>query len=215
MKKFYLTTPIYYPSDNLHIGHTYTTVAADVIKKFKKLQGYDVYFVTGTDEHGQKIQGIAKESGLTPKAYVDKIVADIKDLWKTLEIDYDTLIRTTDSYHVEAVQKIFTKLYEKGEIYKSTYKGHYCTPCEAFWAESQLVDGKCPDCNREVHLAEEEAYFFKLSEYRDKLLKFYEEIPDFIQPESRKNEMISNFLKDGLEDLCVSRTSFDWGIKVS
>ncbi|NLK44976.1 MAG: methionine--tRNA ligase [Tissierellia bacterium] len=214
MKKFYLTTPIYYPSDNLHIGHTYTTVAADVIKKFKKLQGYDVYFVTGTDEHGQKIQGIAKESGLTPKAYVDKIVADIKDLWKTLEIDYDTLIRTTDSYHVEAVQKIFTKLYEKGEIYKSTYKGHYCTPCEAFWAESQLVDGKCPDCNREVHLAEEEAYFFKLSEYRDKLLKFYEENPDFIQPESRKNEMINNFLKDGLEDLCVSRTSFDWGIKV-
>jgi len=214
MKKFYLTTPIYYPSDNLHIGHTYTTVAADVIKKFKKMQGYDVYFVTGTDEHGQKIQGKAKENGLSPKAYVDKIVADIKKLWKVLEIDYDTFIRTTDPYHEKAVQDIFTKLYEKGEIYKSTYKGHYCTPCEAFWSESQLVDGKCPDCQREVHLAEEEAYFFRLSKYRDKLLKFYEENPDFIQPESRKNEMINNFLKDGLEDLCVSRTSFDWGIKV-
>ncbi|NLY86771.1 MAG: methionine--tRNA ligase [Tissierellia bacterium] len=214
MKKFYLTTPIYYPSDNLHIGHTYTTVAADVIKKFKKMQGYDVYFVTGTDEHGQKIQGKAKENGLSPKAYVDKIVADIKKLWKVLEIDYDTFIRTTDPYHEKAVQDIFTKLYEKGEIYKSTYKGHYCTPCEAFWSESQLVDGKCPDCQREVHLAEEEAYFFRLSKYRDKLLKFYEENPGFIQPESRKNEMINNFLKDGLEDLCVSRTSFDWGIKV-
>lgn len=214
MKKFYLTTPIYYPSDNLHIGHTYTTVAADVIKKFKKMQGYDVYFVTGTDEHGQKIQGKAKENGLSPKAYVDKIVADIKKLWKVLEIDYDTFIRTTDPYHEKAVQDIFAKLYEKGEIYKSTYKGHYCTPCEAFWSESQLVDGKCPDCQREVHLAEEEAYFFRLSKYRDKLLKFYEENPGFIQPESRKNEMINNFLKDGLEDLCVSRTSFDWGIKV-
>ena len=214
MKKFYLTTPIYYPSDNLHIGHTYTTVAADVIKKFRKMQGYDVYFVTGTDEHGQKIQEKAKENGITPKAYVDKIVANIKALWKTLEIDYDTFIRTTDSYHEKAVQEIFTKLYEKGEIYKSKYKGHYCTPCEAFWSESQLVDGKCPDCGREVHLAEEEAYFFRLSKYRDKLLKLYEENPEFIQPESRKNEMINNFLKDGLEDLCVTRTSFDWGIKV-
>lgn len=214
MKNFYLTTPIYYPSDNLHIGHTYTTVAADVIKKFKKMQGYDVYFVTGTDEHGQKIQGKAKEAGISPKEYVDNIVADIKKLWKLLEIDYDTFIRTTDPHHEKAVQDIFTKLYEKGEIYKSTYKGHYCTPCEAFWAESQLVDGKCPDCNREVHLAEEEAYFFRLSKYRDKLLKLYEENPDFIQPESRKNEMINNFLKDGLEDLCVSRTSFDWGVKV-
>ena len=178
------------------------------------MQGYDVYFVTGTDEHGQKIQGKAKENGLSPKAYVDKIVADIKKLWKVLKIDYDTFIRTTDPYHEKAVQDIFTKLYEKGEIYKSTYKGHYCTPCEAFWSESQLVDGKCPDCQREVHLAEEEAYFFRLSKYRDKLLKFYEENPGFIQPESRKNEMINNFLKDGLEDLCVSRTSFDWGIKV-
>ena len=178
------------------------------------MQGYDVYFVTGSDEHGQKIQEKAKESGVTPKAYVDKIVADIKSLWKTLEIDYDTFIRTTDPHHEKAVQEIFTKLYEKGEIYKSKYEGHYCTPCEAFWSESQLVDGKCPDCGREVHLAEEEAYFFKLSEYRDKLLAFYDENPEFIQPESRKNEMVNNFLKDGLEDLCVSRTSFDWGIKV-
>lgn len=214
MKKYYLTTPIYYPSDNLHIGHTYTTVAADVIKKFKKMQGYDVYFVTGTDEHGQKIQNKAKENGLSPKEYVDKIVADIKKLWKLLEIDYDTFIRTTDPQHEKAVQDIFMKLYEKGEIYKSTYKGLYCTPCESFWTESQLVDGKCPDCHREVHPAEEEAYFFRLSKYRDKLLKFYEEHPDFIQPESRKNEMINNFLKDGLEDLCVTRTSFDWGVKV-
>lgn len=214
MKKYYLTTPIYYPSDNLHIGHTYTTVASDAIKKFKKMQGYDVYFVTGSDEHGQKIQEKAKENGITPKEYVDKIVADIKELWKTLEIDYDTFIRTTDPHHEKTVQDIFTKLYESGKIYKSKYAGHYCTPCESFWAESQLVDGKCPDCNREVHLAEEEAYFFKLSQYRDKLLKFYEENPTFIQPESRKNEMINNFLKDGLEDLCVSRTSFDWGIKV-
>lgn len=214
MKKYYLTTPIYYPSDNLHIGHTYTTVAADVIKKFKIMQGYDVYFVTGSDEHGQKIQEKAKENGVTPKAYVDKIVGDIKELWKTLEIDYDTFIRTTDEHHVKAVQEIFTKLYEKGEIYKSVYEGHYCTPCEAFWAESQLETGKCPDCGREVHLAQEEAYFFKLSKYRDRLLKLYEDNPDFIQPESRKNEMVNNFLKDGLEDLCVSRTSFDWGIKV-
>lgn len=215
MKKYYLTTPIYYPSDNLHIGHTYTTVAADAIKKFKQLQGYDVFFVTGSDEHGQKIQEKAKENGVTPKAYVDKIVANIKSLWTTLEIDYDVFIRSTDPHHEKSVQEIFTKLYEKGEIYKSKYKGHYCTPCEAFWSESQLKDGKCPDCGREVHLAEEEAYFFRLSNYRDKLLKLYEDNPNFILPESRKNEMVNNFLKDGLEDLCVSRTSFDWGIKVA
>lgn len=214
MKKFYLTTPIYYPSDNLHIGHTYTTVAADALKKFKKIQGYDVYFVTGSDEHGQKIEQKAKENGVSPKEYVDKIVKSIKELWKTLDIDYDTFVRTTDDYHKEAVKKIFKDLYDKGEIYKSNYKGHYCTPCESFWAESQLVDGNCPDCGRPVHLAEEEAYFFKLSKYRDKLLKHYEENPGFIQPESRKNEMINNFLKDGLDDLCVSRTSFDWGIEV-
>ncbi len=214
MKKFYLTTPIYYPSDNLHIGHTYTTVAADSLKKFKQLQGYDAFFVTGSDEHGQKIQEKALENNTTPKEYVDKIVADIKKLWKMLEIDYDEFIRSTDPNHEKAVQEIFTKLYEKDEIYKSKYEGHYCTPCEAFWAESQLEEGNCPDCHRPTHWAEEEAYFFRLSKYRDALLKLYEDNPDFIQPESRKNEMINNFLKEGLEDLCVSRTSFDWGIKV-
>lgn len=214
MKKFYVTTPIYYPSDNLHIGHTYTTVAADSLKRFKKLQGYDAFFVTGSDEHGQKIQEKALENKTTPKEYVDGIVADIKKLWKMLEIDYDEFIRTTDHNHVRTVQDIFTKLYEKDEIYKSKYEGHYCTPCEAFWADSQLEDGNCPDCGRPTHWAEEEAYFFRLSKYRDALLKLYEDNPDFIQPESRKNEMINNFLKDGLEDLCVSRTSFDWGIKV-
>ena len=214
-KTFYLTTPIYYPSDNLHIGHTYTTVAADSIKRYKKLQGYDVFFTTGSDEHGQKIQEKAKENNMTPKAYVDKIVADIKDLWKMLEIDYDSFIRSTDDFHEKAIADIFTKLYEKGEIYKDHYEGAYCTPCESFWAESQLVDGnKCPDCGRETHIEKEEAYFFKLSKYRDKLLKHYEDNPDFIQPESRKNEMINNFLKDGLDDLSVSRSSFDWGIKV-
>ncbi len=210
---FYVTTPIYYPSDNLHIGHTYTTVAADSIKRFKELQGYDAFFVTGSDEHGQKIQEKAKEAGKTPKGYVDGIVADIKVLWKMLEIDYDVFIRTTDDYHEKKVQEIFTKLYEKGEIYKSKYEGHYCTPCESFWAESQTVEGNCPDCGRPTHWEEEEAYFFKLSNYGDKLLKLYEDNPGFIQPESRKNEMIS-FIKEGLEDLCVSRTSFDWGIKV-
>lgn len=210
---YYLTTPIYYPSDNLHIGHTYTTVAADTIKRFKKTQGSDVFFVTGSDEHGQKIQEKAKEVGKTPKQYVDDIVADIKVLWNMLEIDYDVFIRTTDDYHEKAVQDIFTKLYEKDEIYKSKYEGHYCTPCESFWAESQTIDGNCPDCGRPTHWEEEEAYFFKLSNYGDKLLKLYEDHPDFIQPESRKNEMIS-FIKEGLEDLCVSRTSFDWGIKV-
>lgn len=214
MKTHYVTTPIYYPSDNLHIGHTYTTVAADSLKKFKTLQGYDAYFVTGTDEHGQKIQDMANESGLSPKKYVDLIVEDIKKLWKMLEIDYDVLIRSTDPKHEKAIQVIFTKLYEKGEIYKSHYKGHYCTPCESFWQEAQLKDGNCPDCGRPTHLAEEDAYFFKLSNYRDKLLKLYEDNPEFLQPESRKNEMINNFLKDGLDDLCVSRTSFDWGVKV-
>lgn len=213
--KYYLTTPIYYPSDNLHIGHTYTTVAADSIKRFKKLQGYDVFFTTGSDEHGQKIQNKAKENGVAPKEYVDHIVASIKELWKMLEIDYDCFIRSTDEHHEKLVQKLFTKLYEKGEIYKSVYNGHYCTPCESFWTDAQLVDGdKCPDCGRPTHIEEEEAYFFKLSKYRDRLLKLYEENPDFIQPESRKNEMINNFLKEGLEDLCVSRTTFDWGVKV-
>ncbi len=213
--KFYLTTPIYYPSDNLHIGHTYTTVAADSIKRYKKLQGYDVFFTTGSDEHGQKIETKAKEVGTSPKEYVDGIVANIKKLWKMLEIDYDAFIRSTDEHHEKAVQDIFVKLYEKGEIYKDVYKGYYCTPCESFWTESQLKEGhNCPDCGRETHIAEEEAYFFRLSKYRDKLLKLYEENPGFIQPESRKNEMVNNFLKDGLEDLSVSRSTFDWGVKV-
>lgn len=214
MEKFYITTPIYYPSDNLHIGHTYTTVAADTLKKFKKAQGYDVYLVTGSDEHGQKIQEKAKENHMEPKEYVDGIVADIKKLWDMLEVDYDKFIRTTDKQHEKIVQKIFEKLYQQGDIYKSTYEGLYCTPCESFWSESQLVDGKCPDCGREVQLTKEEAYFFKLSKYRDRIIQLYEENPEFLQPESRKNEMLNNFLKEELEDLCVSRTSFDWGIKV-
>ena len=214
MEKYYITTPIYYPSDNLHIGHTYTTVAADTLKKFKKAQGYDAYLVTGSDEHGQKIQEKARENHMEPKEYVDKIVKDIKKLWEMLEIDYDQFIRTTDEEHEKGVQKVFEKLYKQGDIYKSNYEGLYCTPCEAFWAESQLSDGKCPDCGREVHLTKEEAYFFKLSKYRDRIIELYKENPEFLQPESRKNEMINNFLKEGLEDLCVSRTSFDWGIKV-
>ena len=214
MKSYYITTPIYYPSDNLHIGHTYTTVAADSLKRFKKLLGYDVFFVTGSDEHGQKIEQKALENNMTPKEYVDKIVANIKVLWNMLEIDYDEFIRSTDPHHEKAIGDIFTKLFEKGEIYKSKYEGPYCTPCESFWSEAQLHDGNCPDCGRPTHIAEEEAYFFKLSEYRDRLLKHYEENTAFIQPDSRKNEMVNNFLKDGLEDLCVSRTSFDWGVKV-
>jgi len=212
-KTFYITTPIYYPSDKLHIGHSYTTVAADAMARFKRLTGYDVKFLTGTDEHGQKIQRIAREKGMSPKEYVDGIVEWIKDLWKTMDISYDQFIRTTDKYHEEIVQKIFTKLYEKGDIYKSEYEGWYCTPCESFWTESQLVDGKCPDCGRPVERVKEEGYFFKLSKYGDRLLQYYDEHPDFIQPESRRNEMI-NFIKSGLEDLFVSRSSFDWGIKV-
>ncbi len=213
-KKFYITTPIYYPSDKLHIGHSYTTVAADAMARYKRMQGYDTMFLTGTDEHGQKIETIAKEKGVTPKEYVDEIVAGIKDLWKLLNISNDRFIRTTDDYHEAAVQKIFKKLYEKGDIYKGHYEGHYCTPCEAFWTESQLVDGKCPDCGREVHLAKEEAYFFRLSNYADRLVEYYEAHPEFIQPVARKNEMINNFIKPGLEDLCVSRTSFTWGVPV-
>ncbi|WP_046159813.1 methionine--tRNA ligase [Caldanaerobacter subterraneus] len=212
-KTFYITTPIYYPSDKLHIGHSYTTVAADAMARFKRLTGYDVMFLTGTDEHGQKIQRIAREKGMSPKEYVDGIVEWIKDLWKTMDISYDHFIRTTDAYHEEIVQKIFTKLYEQGDIYKGEYEGWYCTPCESFWTESQLVDGKCPDCGRPVERVTEEGYFFRLSAYGDKLLKYYEEHPDFIQPESRRNEMI-NFIKAGLEDLFVSRSTLDWGIKV-
>ena len=212
-KTFYITTPIYYPSDKLHIGHSYTTVACDALARFKRMQGYDVMFLTGTDEHGQKIQDKAADAGVTPKEYVDKIVATVKDLWKLLDVSYDRFIRTTDDYHMESCQKIFTKLYEQGDIYKGEYIGHYCKPCESFWTDSQLVDGKCPDCGREVYDAHEEAYFFKTSKYADRLLKLYEENPQFIQPESRKNEMIA-FIKQGLQDTCVSRTSVKWGIPV-
>ena len=212
-KTFYITTPIYYPSGKPHIGHSYTTVASDAIARYKRMQGYDVMFLTGTDEHGQKIELKAAEEGVTPKEYVDRIVAMFQDTWKLLNISNDKFIRTTDGYHEKAVQKIFRALYDRGEIYKGKYEGWYCTPCESFWTETQLVDGKCPDCGREVKRASEEAYFFRLSNYGDRLLRLYEENPEFIQPESRKNEMIS-FIKQGLEDLCVSRTSFTWGIPV-
>ncbi|WP_432406350.1 methionine--tRNA ligase [Wukongibacter sp. M2B1] len=212
--RYYITTPIYYPSSKLHIGHTYTTVAADAMARFKRATGYDVKFLTGTDEHGQKIERVAKEHGVAPKEYLDKIVGEIKELWKTMEISYDIFIRTTDDYHERRVQQIFEKLYDKGDIYKSNYEGWYCTPCESFWTETQLADGKCPDCGRDVELTKEEAYFFKLSKYQDRLLKLFEENPEFLEPVSRKNEMINNFLKPGLEDLCITRTSFDWGIPV-
>lgn len=214
-KTFYITTPIYYPSDKLHIGHSYTTVAADAMARFKRLTGYDVMFLTGTDEHGQKIERIARENGVTPKEYVDRIVAGIKELWKTLDISYDHFIRTTDPQHQKTVQKIFKKLYDQGDIYKSEYEGWYCTPCESFWTEVQLQDGKCPDCNREVELVKEESYFFRLSKYQDRLIEYIEEHDEFIQPPSRKNEMLNNFLRPGLEDLCVSRTSFKWGVPVT
>ncbi|NMD37290.1 MAG: methionine--tRNA ligase, partial [Christensenellaceae bacterium] len=213
-KKFYITTPIYYPSDNLHIGHAYTTVAADTLTRYKKMMGYDAYFLTGTDEHGQKIEQRAKEAGLTPIQFVDGIVEEIKKLWKIMDIEYDDFIRTSEQRHVVAVQKIFKKLYDQGDIYKGEYEGWYCTPCESFFTELQLVDGKCPDCNREVQKTKEESYFFKLSKYQDWLMEYINEHPDFIQPTSRKNEMINNFLKPGLEDLCVSRTSIKWGIPV-
>ena len=214
-KTFYVTTPIYYPSGKLHIGHTYTTVAADAISRFKRFTGYDVRFLTGTDEHGQKIQKTAEGKGMEPKEYLDGMIEDIKALWETMEISYDDFIRTTEGRHKDAVQKIFEKLYEKGDIYKSHYEGWYCTPCESFWTETQLLEGnKCPDCGREAQLAKEEAYFFKLSNYRDRLIEYYEKNPDFCFPEARKNEMLNNFLNENLEDLCVSRTTFDWGIKV-
>ena len=215
-KIFYITTPIYYPSDKLHIGHTYCTVATDAIARYKRLCGYDVMFLTGTDEHGQKIEQKAKEAGVTPKAFVDRIVTGengILDLWKLMNISNDRFIRTTDDYHVQSVQRIFKKMYEKGDIYKGKYKGKYCTPCESFWTESQLVDGKCPDCGREVHDAEEEAYFFRLSKYAKPVQELLES-GTFLEPASRVNEMVNNFIKPGLEDLCVSRTSFSWGIPV-
>ena len=215
-KKFYITTPIYYPSDKLHIGHTYCTVATDAMARYKRLTGCDVMFLTGTDEHGQKIEDKAKAAGKTPKEFLDEIVEGprgILDLWKLMNISNDRFIRTTDDYHVESVQKIFKKMYDKGDIYKGTYKGKYCTPCESFWTESQLVDGKCPDCGREVQDAEEEAYFFRLSKYADQVRDLLENT-DFLQPRSRVHEMVKNFLDPGLEDLCVSRTSFSWGIPV-
>ena len=214
-KTYYITTPIYYPSANLHIGNTYTTVAADALARFKRLTGYDVMFLTGTDEHGQKIQRLAEAKGVTPKEYVDEIVAGIKDLWKMMNISYDKFIRTTDDYHIKAVQDIFKRLYDQGDIYKGYYEGWYCTPCESFWTETQLADGNCPDCGRPVEKTKEEAYFFRMSKYAPKLIEYIESHPEFIQPESRKNEMINNFLKPGLQDLCISRTSFDWGIPVT
>lgn len=212
-KKFYISTPIYYPSDKLHIGHSYTTVACDALARYKRLQGYDVMFLTGSDEHGQKIEDKASAKGVTPKEYVDDIVASIKELWKLLDISYDRYVRTTDDYHVATVQKVFKQLFDKGDIYKGTYKGHYCKPCESFWTDSQLVDGKCPDCGRDVYEAEEEAYFFRISNYADRLLQLYKDNPKFIQPETRKNEMIA-FIEQGLQDTCVSRTSVKWGIPV-
>ena len=215
-KTFYITTPIYYPSDKLHIGHTYCTVATDAIARYKRLCGYDVMFLTGTDEHGQNIEEKAKAAGVTPQAFVDHIVTGeggILDLWKLMNISNDRFIRTTDDYHVEAVQRIFKKMYDKGDIYKGAYKGKYCTPCESFWTESQLKDGKCPDCGREVHDAEEEAYFFRLSKYAKPVQELLES-GTFLEPASRVNEMVNNFIKPGLEDLCVSRTSFTWGIPV-
>ena len=211
-KKFYITTPLYYPSGKWHLGHSYTTVCCDTIARYKRLTGYDVFFLTGTDEHGQKIEDRAKVAGVTPKQFVDRLVADIKSLWKLLDISYDKFIRTTDDYHVKSVQKIFTRLYEQGDIYKSTYKGKYCVPCEAFWTPAQLVDGKCPDCGREVVDAEEESYFFRLTKYKDRLYDLLKN-SDFLEPKFRVNEMINNFI-DGLTDIAVSRTSVNWGIPV-
>ena len=215
---YYITTPIYYPSGNMHIGHTYTTVAADTMTRFKKMQGYDAYFLTGTDEHGQKIERKAAEKGVTPKEYVDEIVANTKELWKLMEVEYNDFIRTTDERHEKVVQKIFRKFYEQGDIYKAEYEGLYCTPCESFWTATQVVEKDsvkcCPDCGRPVEPMHEESYFFRMSKYQDWLIEYIEQHPDFIQPVSRANEMLNNFLKPGLQDLCVSRTSFKWGVPV-
>ncbi|MBQ2004207.1 MAG: methionine--tRNA ligase [Peptococcaceae bacterium] len=212
-KRFYITTPIYYPSANLHIGHAYCTVMADTMTRYKRMQGYETYFLTGSDEHGQKIERVAKAEGVTPIEYTDKIVATFQALWERLLISNDDFIRTTQPRHMEVVQKIFTTIYEKGDIYKSEYEGHYCTPCETFFTERQLENGNCPDCGRPTELIKEESYFFKMSKYQDQLLQYIEDHPDFIQPVARRNEMI-NFIKQGLEDLCISRTTFDWGIPV-
>ncbi len=213
-ENFYITTPIYYPSQKFTLGNCYTTVICDAVARFNKMQDKDVFFLTGTDEHGQKISLSAQKNGKTEMEYLDEIIADAKNLWAMLGIEYDKFIRTTDDYHEKAVQKIFKDLYDRGYIYKSKYKGHYCTPCESFWTESQLLEGKCPDCNRDVIEQEEESYFFKLSEFGDRLLKLYQENPEFLQPQSRVNEMVNNFIKPGLNDLCVSRTSVKWGIPV-
>lgn len=214
LKTFYLTTPIYYPSGNLHIGHAYTTVAGDAMARYKRMRGFDVMYLTGTDEHGQKIQRKAEENGITPQQYVDGIVSGIQDLWSKLDISYDDFIRTTEKRHKDIVEKIFSRLLEQGDIYLDQYEGWYCTPCESFFTERQLENGNCPDCGRPVEKVKEESYFFKMSKYADRLIQYYNENPEFIQPESRKNEMINNFIKPGLEDLAVSRTTFDWGVKV-
>ena len=214
MSKFYVTTPIYYPSGKFHIGTAYTEVLSDMIKRYHVLKGDDSFMLTGTDEHGQKIETKSKEAGMDPKSYVDVQAQKAKELWAKMKIDYDKYMRTTDDYHVEAVQKIFEKFLKQGDIYKGEYEGWYCEPCESYFTETQLVDGKCPDCGRPVKKMKEEAYFFKMSKYVDRLLKYYDEHPDFIVPTYRKQEMINNFIKPGLEDLCVTRTSFDWGIQV-
>ena len=213
-KPYYISTAIAYTSAKPHIGNTYEIVLADAIARYKRMTGYDVYFQTGTDEHGQKIQQKAEAAGITPQQHVDNVSGEIHRIWDLMNTSYDKFIRTTDPEHVEKVQKIFKRLYEQGDIYKGKYVGKYCTPCESFWTESQLVDGKCPDCGRECVDAEEEAYFFRMSKYADRLMDYINEHPEFIQPESRKNEMVNNFLKPGLQDLCVSRTSFSWGIPV-
>ncbi len=213
-KKYYITTPIYYPSGNWHIGHCYTTVICDSLARYHKMKGEEVYFLTGTDEHGQKVEKEAKSRSITPLEFIDPLVAELKDMWRLLDISYDRFIRTTDEDHVACVQKIYQKLYESGDIYKAEYVGHYCTPCEAFWTESQLKNGKCPDCGREVTLQKEESYFFRLSKYAPRILKLYEDNPEFLQPKSRVNEMVNNFLKAGLQDLCVSRTTVKWGVQL-
>jgi len=212
-KTYYITTPIYYPSDNLHIGHAYTTVAGDCIARFKRMQGYDVFYLTGTDEHGQKIERVAREKGMQPIKYIDKIVRNIRELWKKMLITNDDFIRTTEKRHEEVVKKIFQKVYDQGDIYISEYEGWYCTPCETFFTERQLVDGNCPDCGRKVEMLKEESYFFNMSKYARRLLEHIDQNPQFIQPDSRRNEVV-NFIKSGLEDLCVSRTTFRWGVPV-
>lgn len=213
-KTFYVTTPIYYPSGKFHIGSAYTTVFADVLKKYKEINGYDSKMLTGLDEHGQKVEEVAKKNNISPQEHVDNMAREAKELWELLNIDYDDFIRTTDERHTKKVEEIFEKFLQNGDIYKGEYEGLYCTPCEAYWTESQLIDGKCPDCGREVSKMKEEAYFFNMNKYVDKLIKFYEENPDFIEPVSRKNEIMNNFIKPGLEDLCVTRTTFSWGVKV-